>query len=262
VETTSRVSGARVRGASGWEGVSVAAALAAVAEKLRQANGGAALVASPQATNEDLFAFRTLVDHTKAHLDFRVGDPQDKLHVREDDVLLRADRNPNTQGCLDLGMGRDGVDAIVRDCASGAVKVLLLQGPELLRLPAAAAAVRKVPFVVVMATHEGPELGAASVVLPAAMWAEVEGTFTNYQRRVQRLRRAVAPPGEARARWELSAELLRLLGASFAATSAREVFALLTSAVSDYSGLDYRGLGTTGRVIAGPSAAASAGTGA
>src|SRR5688500_2778147 len=142
------------------------------------------MMASPQATNEDAFAFRTLADHLGARLDFRVGNPQDKLHVREDNALLRADRNPSTQDCLELGMSRDGVDAILMAGDSCSVKVLLLQGPELLRLPEAAAAIGKVPFVAVMATHEGPELGAAHVVLPAAMWAEVDGTFTNYQRRV------------------------------------------------------------------------------
>ena len=63
------------------------------------------------------------------------------------------------------------------------------------------------------------------MVLPAAMWAEVDGTFTNYQRRVQRIRRAVPPPGDALPRWELAAGLLERLGAPLAATSAREVFA-------------------------------------
>ncbi len=258
VELTSRVSGARVRGASGWDGASVSTALSVVAEKLRQAGGASALVASPQATNEDLFVFRMLAEHAKARLDFRVGRPEDKLHVREDNVLLRADRNPNTQGCLDLGLGKDGIDALIADCASGAVKVLLLQGPELLRLPAAATAIRKVPFVAVMATHESPELAAAHVVLPVAMWAEVEGTFTNHQRRVQRLRRGVAPPGDAQPRWELTVSLLRLLEAPLAAASAREVFALLAKAVPDYASLDYRALGAIGHVLAPPSAAASA----
>jgi NADH-quinone oxidoreductase subunit G len=258
VELTSRVTGPRVRGTSGWQGVPLDAALDTVAETLKQAGGSAAILASPQATNEDLFALRALADVTKAHLDFRVGDPQDKLHVREDNVLLRADRNPNTQGCLDLGMGRDGVDAIIKDCESGVVKVLLLQGPELLRHAPAAAAIRKVPFVVVMATHESPELDAAHVVLPAAMWPEVEGTFTNYQRRVQRLRRAIAPPGDAQGRWELTASLLRRLGAPLAATSSREVFLLLAKAVADYASLDYRAIGAYGRVLGQPAAEGAA----
>ena len=66
-------------------------------------------------------------------------------------------------------------------------------------MPEAVDAIAKVPFVAVMATHEGPELDRATVVLPAALWAEAEGTFTNFQRRVQRLKAAVPAPGDARA---------------------------------------------------------------
>ena len=154
----SRIAGARYRGPDGWEPLAVEGALDALAHRLREAGAASAFLASPQATNEDLFAFRMLADQAGGRLDFRVGNPQDKVQVREDNVLLRADRNPNTQGCLDLGLGRTGVDRILADCASGALKVLVLQGPELLLLPEAEDALARVPFVAVMATHERPEL--------------------------------------------------------------------------------------------------------
>ena len=60
-------------------------------------------------------------------------------------------------------------------CRDGKVKALVLQGPELLRQADAADALAKVPFIAVMATHEGPELERAHAVLPAAVWAEVRG---------------------------------------------------------------------------------------
>ncbi len=47
----------------------------------------------------------------------------------------------------------------------------------------------------------------ADIVLPAACYAEKEGTFTNTERRVQRLRKAVEPPGAARADWEIICDL-------------------------------------------------------
>jgi NADH-quinone oxidoreductase subunit G len=249
IALTTRVSGARLRGPSGFEGTTLAAALDRVAEGVKQAGAASAFVASPQGTNEDLFAFRALADAAGGRLDFRVGDPQKKVRVREDGVLLRADKNPNTQGCLDQALGRSGIAEILSACRSGAVKALVLQGPELLRLPEAAEALAKVPFVVVMATHEGPELDRAHAVLPAAMWAEVDGTFTNYQRRVQRIRRAFPAPGEARPGFELCAGLLQRLGQPLAATSAREVFGLLAKAVPGYLALDYRALGGLGRAL-------------
>ena len=244
-----RVSGARLRSGSTWEAASLPSALDAVASALKEAGEGAAFVATPQATNEDAFVFRLLAEAAQGGLDFRVGDPQDKVKSRADDVLLREDRNPNTQGCLDLGIGRDGIDTILRACAQGRIRALLLQGTELLHQPGAVTALSKVPFIAVMATHEGPELTRAHAVLPAAVWAEVEGTFTNYQRRVQRLKRAVAAPGDARPRFELAQQLLRRLGGSLEASSAREIFALVCKSVPDYAGLDYRALGGAGRSL-------------
>jgi NADH-quinone oxidoreductase subunit G len=249
IGSTERVTGARIRGPAAWDGVAVSAALDLVAEKVREAGAAAAFLATPQATNEDLFAFRALADAAGGKLDFRVGDPQDKVRRRIDEVLQRADRNPNTQGCLDQGLARDGVDTILAACRGGQVQALVLQGPELLRVAEVVDAVAKVPFVVVMATHEGPELDRAHVVLPAALWAESDGTFTNYQRRVQRLKAAVPAPGDAAPRWELAAGLLERLGAPLGAASAREILVMLTQATPGYQGLDFRAIGGQGRAL-------------
>jgi predicted molibdopterin-dependent oxidoreductase YjgC len=129
------------------------------------------------------------------------------------------------------------------------VKALVLQGPEILRVPEAVGAVANVPFVAVMATHEGPELDRATVVLPAALWAEADGTFTNYQRRVQRLKAAVPAPGDAQLRWELAAGLLQRLGKPLGAATPREVFALLAKATPDYGALNYRAVGAQGKAL-------------
>src|SRR3990170_1539010 len=58
------------------------------------------------------------------------------------------------------------------------------------------------------------ESGAfADVFLPAASWAEKDGTFTNTDRRVQRVRQAIAPRGQARPDWELLCDLARRIEA-------------------------------------------------
>jgi len=254
------VQAARRRDGEAWTEVGLEPALDELASRLREAKGAAAFVATPQATNEDLYAFRLLADAVGGLLDFRVGDPQEKVRVREDKILLRADRNPNTQGCLDLQMGRSGLAEILRACGSGSVKALVLQGPELLSLPDAAAALAKVPFVAVMAGIQAKELERAHLVLPAAMWAEVDGTFTNYQRRVQRIRRAVPAPGSAVPRWELAAGLLRRLGSPLTGGSAGDLFAQAARAVPDYGELSHQSLGATGRALPlrdGETAAAS-----
>jgi predicted molibdopterin-dependent oxidoreductase YjgC len=248
--------GAGHRPVSG-SGAALPEALDLVAAKLQEAGGASAFLATPQATNEDLFVFRALAEKAGGSLDFRVGDPQDRVQTREDHVLLRADRNPNTMGCLELGLGRSGVASILAACERGDVKVLVLQGPEILKDEAAAKALARVPFIAVMATHELPGLEAAHVVLPAAVWAEMDGTFTNYQRRVQRIRRAVPAPGDALPRWELAAALLGRLGAPLQATSAREVFVEMAKAVPALAGLDHRLVGSSGRQVGEAPAAAA-----
>ena len=52
----------------------------------------------------------------------------------------------------------------------------------------------------------------ADIILPAACYAEKEGTYTSTERRVQRLRKAVEPPGKARADWEIICDLAERAG--------------------------------------------------
>ena len=109
-----------------------------------------------------------------------------------------------------------------------------------------------------MATHEGPELDRATVVLPAALWAEVEGTFTNYQRRVQRLKAAVPAPGDAQPRWQLVCR--RAAAAREAARGGHAARGLraLAKATPDYAALDYRAIGASGKALPSAEAAAPA----
>ncbi len=80
----------------------------------------------------------------------------------------------------------------------------------------------------------------AHVVLPGAAWAEVEGTFTNTERKVQRIRKAVEPPGEARPNWVILSEIGRRLGLkNMAYASAREVFEEMASLTPSFSGITY-----------------------
>jgi len=62
-------------------------------------------------------------------------------------------------------------------------------------------------------------------VLPAACFAEVDGTFTNTERKVQRIRKAVEPPGAARADWEIVAELAGRLGQPMSYAGAEAIMA-------------------------------------
>jgi len=92
------------------------------------------------------------------------------------------------------------------------------------------------------------ETGAyADVFLPAASWAEKEGTFTNTDRRVQRVRKALEPRGQARADWQINCELAhrieeklgRSTSAFWAYQSPAEVLEEMGRVVSEYAGVKY-----------------------
>jgi predicted molibdopterin-dependent oxidoreductase YjgC len=102
--------------------------------------------------------------------------------------------------------------------------------------------------------HETAE--QAHVFLPAAAFAEKEGTFTNSERRVQRVRGAVAPPGEARPDWWITAELAkrvaRRLGLpvamQFEYGGAADVFAEMANLVPLLGGIDHARLDREGGI--------------
>ncbi len=81
-------------------------------------------------------------------------------------------------------------------------------------------ALRRAEFVVVQDAYADIETAAfADLLLPAASWGEKEGTVTNSERRVSRVRAAVAPPGEARPDWAIAAEFARRLDEKLGAGS-------------------------------------------
>jgi predicted molibdopterin-dependent oxidoreductase YjgC len=80
----------------------------------------------------------------------------------------------------------------------------------------------------------------ADVVLPAAAWGEVDGVFTNTERRPQRVRAAVPPQGQAKPDWWIIAGIARQLGfAGFDYESPEQVFNELCELSATYHGLDW-----------------------
>jgi predicted molibdopterin-dependent oxidoreductase YjgC len=83
----------------------------------------------------------------------------------------------------------------------------------------------------------------ADVVLPAsAAWAEAEGTVTNSERRVQRVRKALEPPGEARDDLWIIAELARRTGADYGWKTAEDVWNEVRSLSPVHAGMSYKRL--------------------
>jgi formate dehydrogenase alpha subunit len=79
----------------------------------------------------------------------------------------------------------------------------------------------------------------ADVILPAAAYAEKDGTFTNTERRVQRVRKAVEPPGEAKPDWEIITLLAEKMGHRFGYKNPEQIMEEIASLTPIYGGIHY-----------------------
>jgi formate dehydrogenase alpha subunit len=188
-------------------------------------------------------------------------------------IYILGEKN-NTQGALDMGVtpgllpgyadlqdaaersrfekawemtlpGNPGMGAldILQAAEEGKIKGLYIVGenpavlyPEAGRTKEALAAL---DFLVVQDCFLTETASAAHVVLPAVTFAEKEGTFTNAERRVQRVRPALQPIGEARPDLWIFQELAKVMGYSWGRISAASVMDEVRSLVPLYGGMEY-----------------------
>ena len=126
---------------------------------------------------------------------------------------------------------------------SGKVKAMYIMGEDPVMTDPDANHVRKaldsLDFLVVQDMFLSESAGYADIFLPAACYAEKEGTFTNTERRVQRVRKAVPPPGQARADWEIICDLSRRMGYEMSYAGAEEIFEEIRRLTPSYAGITY-----------------------
>ena len=83
----------------------------------------------------------------------------------------------------------------------------------------------------------------AHVILPAAAWSENDGTFTSSERRVNRVRTASVPPGQAKPNWWIFREIAKRMGHQWASNSAKEIWDQEVSVLApSMAGIKYRRL--------------------
>lgn len=101
------------------------------------------------------------------------------------------------------------------------------------------AALEEIDFLVVQDIFLTETAKMADVVLPAACFAEKDGTFTCTERRVQRIRKAVDAPGEAKPDWKIFCELSTKMGYDMDYDSPEDVFNELRHLLPQYAGITY-----------------------
>lgn len=160
----------------------------------------------------------------------------------------------NGQGALDLGVYPDQRAAPgslswthVAGGTAG-VRGLYLHGVDPLGEGEPALPFERPEFLVVQSLTMTATARQADVVFPAVSWAEKDGTLTNLDRRVQRLRPAIRPPGEALPDWRIFQALGRRVAAgAFDFTSPLAVWHELVARTPHYRDLAYGALGDAGQ---------------
>ena len=104
-------------------------------------------------------------------------------------------------------------------------------------------ALEEIDFLVVQDIFLTETAQLADVVLPAASFAEKDGTFTNTERRVQRVRKAVEPAGDARPDWWIVGQVAKRMGAAgFDFEGPEQIMEELASLTPSYGGITYERL--------------------
>lgn len=145
-----------------------------------------------------------------------------------------------------------GALAILRAVEEGKIKGLYVVGenplvtyPDSKRVQKALA---QLDFLVVQNCFLTATASMAHAVLPAVTFAEKEGTFTNLERRVQRVRQGLRPPGEAQPDLWIFRELARGMGKDLGPTLAQGVMDEIRGLVPIYRGISYSRLDSPGNM--------------
>ena len=195
-----------------------------------------------------------------------------------DDILRRSDKTPNSNGLKLLGI-KEYSQQIFEMLSSGKIKLLYILNEDISRLNDSASFLKNIQSSVQQITYINEYSSNANVIFPVSSYAEINGTFVNFQNRIQRVRPAVTTLeqerliGEfqlsrwdkmgahndrwthgtkfnARPGWKIISQLAKVMGHEFKFENTKEVFVELCSTVPELNGYDYDAVGSKG-IVAG-----------
>jgi predicted molibdopterin-dependent oxidoreductase YjgC len=259
----------------GWD-----EAIAKTASELKSfGKNEVAVLGSAFATNEDNYVFAKFAKEVLGtrNIDFA------RHHQGADDaVLIRADKTPNAAGADIVGVhpseGGMSFDQIISGIKEGKIKALYALECDFAALPGVEDVLAKLEFLAVHATNENTTTRHADVVFAASTYAEKNGTMTNFQHRVQRIRPAVTtleqdraldnfemsrwdkfaahndkwgkgPRRDARPSWKIVASIAGVMGTKYKYNNADDVFNEICQKVDGFKGLSYLKVGKKGALL-------------
>jgi NADH-quinone oxidoreductase subunit G len=147
----------------------------------------------------------------------------------------------NSVGVHDLGLMDSMTPTEMLDACGGEVRAMIVAGSFTeAQLEGRAEQLSKLDFLVVQELFMTETARQADVVLPAASFAEIDGTFTNNDGFVQRVRQAIPPVHQSKPDWLIAAQLASALGADFNfQMNVSAIFREIAEKVPAYVGLRY-----------------------
>jgi NADH-quinone oxidoreductase subunit G len=212
--------------------------------------GAVRAVVSPFMSNEDLGSLRRLMDSLGGGEGvYRVEEGEEVVLPGFPQLALRRERAANVRGAELFGFtrvgGPDGTGGLEEAARQGGT--LLVLGDELADAPDDFG--RGAALYVYVGHFLAPAARNAHFILPATTFAEMEGTFTNLNSRVQRFWPGLQVPGMARPAWQILGVLRAGIGGDNAPATPADAFAVLAEVRAEFGEVSYLELGTQGRPL-------------
>jgi NADH-quinone oxidoreductase subunit G len=227
-------------------------AISSAADAIKQFEANEiAVIASGRQTNEELFMMRTLAAELETtHLSI-VARTEDS-----DDMLISADRNPNTTGAqlvLENDTPAAPLAAIKDGIRAGQIKAVIVASENLLEAAGFTTDDLNALELLISIDHKtSPTAQAADIVLAGAGPAEKRGSMVNITGRLQKLNAACIPPGDARTDWEIITDLILAISGEApeeGPASIDALFDIIASSIDTFAGLKLSTLPDQGQVI-------------
>ncbi|MBU1698598.1 MAG: (2Fe-2S)-binding protein [Candidatus Eisenbacteria bacterium] len=180
-------------------------ALSGIGRQIEGASSVTALM-SPDLSNEDLYAASRFAKEIAGSQRMAAGSL--KPDGVEDELLRKADAHPNTSGCKTLNLWGDLKPAID---AGG--DLLLVFGSDLLQYDNALLKKIRSSFksIIIFASHEMKGFETGAWLIPIACHAEMDGSFTNFEGRVQKFDAAIRRRGDTLPLWRILGKIGRAM---------------------------------------------------
>lgn len=232
-------------------------------------------VASPFSTLEDNYALKKFAKEIFGSDDiFYIPMINESFN---DDILRKSDMTPNSNGLKLLGIKEASKETLDK-LNSGKIKLLYILNEDVTRLPGSDSFLKNIQSSIHQITYINSYSENANIIFPTSSYAEINGTFVNFQNRIQRLRPAVTSleqerligdfqlsrwdkmgahndrwthgtKYDSRPGWKILKQVAKVLGHDFNFGNSEEVFIEMCATIPQLNGYDYEAVGSKGIIV-------------